>query len=126
MRSTNRRSRHKKPGLSFALKPVARPAIMAVQLLLISVIDHGDGVPGRTGLDLRARNVQLNMAIRPVDLAHRIRRDQDMLSGPPVPCVDAKVADVPIGVIEDKILDMADLAIGSVDMIAHDLGDAAQ
>jgi len=48
---------------------------MAVQLLLIGVINHGDGVPGRTGLDLRAHNIQLNVAILPVDLAHRIRRD---------------------------------------------------
>jgi len=49
-----------------------------------------------------------------------------MLSGPPVPCVDGKVAYVPIGVIKNKILDMTDLAIAGVDMIARDLGDAAE
>jgi hypothetical protein len=64
------------------------------------------------------------MATRPVDLPHGIRRDQDMLSSPPVPGVDAKVTDVPVGVIEDKILDMADLAIGAVDMIARNLAGA--
>ena len=47
-----------------------------------------------------------------------------MLSSPPVPGVDAKVTNVPIGVIEDKILDMADLAIGGVDMIASNLAGA--
>ena len=49
-----------------------------------------------------------------------------MLAGPPVVRGDDEVADVPVDVGGEEILDMADIAIRRVDVIAVHLDDAAQ
>lgn len=48
-----------------------------------------------------------------------------MLAGPPLPRVDDQVADVPVGIVDKKVLNVSDLAVDGVDSIVLDLGNAA-
>jgi hypothetical protein len=99
---------------------------VGVNALDIGLIHHGELIPRRARLDLVARHIELNAMLAPVDLLHGMGRHQDVLCWPQVPGVDNKVSDAPTGVVDDEILEMADLAIGGVNTIARDFGDAPQ
>ena len=83
-------------------------------------------IPRRARLDLILRNVELDMVVGPVDPVNGIRRHQDMLSSPPVLSVDDEIPDVEGGAIDNEILDMADVAVSRVDVIACDFSYASQ
>src|SRR4029077_16824915 len=67
--------------------------------------------------DLLAIDIEVNQTVRPIDLSDRTGRDQDPLSGPPVPGIDGNAPDVPVGIIHEEILDMTYLAVGGMDMV---------
>lgn len=48
----------------------------------------------------------------------RARRDKDLFPKPPVLRIDNEVTDAPIGIRDEEILDVSDLAIAGMDMIA--------
>jgi hypothetical protein len=76
--------------------------------------------------DLLAIDIEVNQTVRPIDLSDRTGRDQDPLSGPPVPGIDGNAPDVPVGIIHEEILDMTYLAVGGMDMVPGDGCDAAK
>jgi len=49
----------------------------------------------------------LMAVIEPVDLRHRIRRRLNMPAWQPIPRGDDEIADVPVGVVSQEILDIA-------------------
>ena len=104
----------------------SRAVVMTVKSLFIASVDHIQGVPWQTGLHLLAGNVEPDLVYRPTDFSHRIGRHQHVLPGPPVFHVDNEVANVPRDIVNKKVLDMADLPVAGVDMIAGDRCDAAQ
>ena len=65
-----------------------------------------------------AGDIDADPAFGPVDGGHRIGRELDKLAGQPGPGGDDEIADVPIGVVGEDILDMAEVAVGRVDGIA--------
>ena len=97
--------------------PLARPAEMAAQLLFADLIGHRERVPGRGRLHLLAGDVQLDLTIHPIDVGHRVGRQPDGLARPPVPGRDDEISNVPADVVGEEILDMAQFAVGGVDMI---------
>ena len=62
----------------------------------------------------------------PVDVLHRKRRQLDMLSRPPIPRGNDEIADVPVDVVGQEILYVAEVAIRCADVIAVDRDEAAQ
>ena len=99
---------------------------MAVQLLLEDLILHRQRVPLRGCSHLFARDIDDDAAFGPVDVNNRIGREQHLLARQPVARRDDQIADVPIFVVGQQILDMPDVAVGRVDAIADDVGDAAE
>jgi hypothetical protein len=55
-----------------------------------------------------------------------MRRDQDPFAGPPVFGVDDQIVDAPVGLLDEEILDMTNVSIGRMDVVALDRLDAAQ
>ena len=48
----------------------------------------------------------LMAVIEPVDLRHRVRRQLDMPAWQPIPRRDDEIADVPVGIVSQEILDI--------------------
>jgi hypothetical protein len=101
-------------------------AVTGQEFFVIGMIDGYRWIVCRAVLDPLTIDVEVHQLVRPVDLSGRPRRDQDLLAGPPVPRIDDEVMDAPIGVIDEEILDVADLAVAGIDMIFGDGFDAAQ
>src|SRR3546814_17836573 len=68
----------------------------------------------------------MDLAVAPAHLVDPARRDQDPLPGPPVAGIDDQVADRPIRVVDQERLDMADVLVGGVDVVAGDVPGALQ
>ena len=62
----------------------------------------------------------------PVYVLHRMRRDQHMLPDPPVRGIDDQIAHAPIITFDEEILDMSDVPVGRVHVVAGDFGNAAE
>src|SRR5580704_8259654 len=105
---------------------VARPAEMAMEVLLADLVGHRQRVPSRRRSDLIAGDIHIDVFAEPVDVLHRIRRKLHNLAGPPVPRRDDKIADLPIRVVGEKVLDMADIPVHGMNVIALELGHAVQ
>src|SRR5579884_380767 len=101
-------------------------AVKCKGCLIIGPIDRGGRIVWRTVLDLLAVDMEMDQPVRPIDLSYRARRDQDFLSRPPVPGIDGDETDAPAGIVHEKILDVADLAVDGMDMVPGDGGDAAK
>src|SRR5207342_2525341 len=76
--------------------------------------------------DLLTIDIEVNHPVRPIDLSHRARRNQDPLSGPPILGIDGDAADGPVGIINEEILDMTYLTVGGMDMVPSDSCDATE
>ena len=75
---------------------------MAVQFPLVGFINDIDKITGGTGLNLIPRDVDQNLPFQPFDPLNGTRRNEDMLSAPPVAGVNSEITNVPIGVIDGK------------------------
>src|SRR5580698_2578421 len=93
------------------LESVPEPVVMPMQALLVDLVDHLPRIPGRAGLDLIAIDGEPDLAFSRVDALDRVRRQQHMRAGPPIPGVDDEIAEVPGAVVDEDILDMADHAV---------------
>jgi len=74
---------------------------------------------------LFATDIEIDLIIHPIDFLNRPWKNKDFISWPPVLRIDYKVMDAPIGVFQDEVFDVTDLAVGSVDMIPSHRFDAA-
>ena len=55
-----------------------------------------------------------------------LRRDQHLLARPPIAGIDDDVANRPVFIINEKVLDVADVTIVSFDIVVCDLLRTAQ
>ena len=97
-----------------------------MEIFLIGPIDRGGCVVCRAVFDPLTIDIEVDQVIRPIDLLCRPWRDQDLLSGPPVLRIDDEILDTPIGIFDEEVLDVTDLAVAGVDMVPGDRFDAAQ
>ena len=69
-------------------------------------------------LDGLAGKIDEYFRLAPTDALDPLRRNQDLFPRPPVPCIDDEITNRPRLVIDDKILDVANLAVCGLDVIA--------
>src|SRR6185312_10216569 len=96
------------------------------ELLFRRSVDRDARVIARAVFDLLTVDIDVDQPARPIDLSHRIRRDQHPLSGPPVPGVDFDVTDAPVGIVHEEVLDMTDPTVAGTDLVPRDSCDAAK
>src|SRR5271166_3383636 len=80
----------------------------------------------RAVLDLLAIDLEVHQVIRPIDFLDRPWGDQNLFARPPVRRVDDEIMDAPIGILQEEVLDVTDLAVAGVDMIPGDRFNAAE
>src|SRR6185312_5079585 len=84
------------------------------------------GIVTRAASDRFAVHVDVDDSIRPADLMRGARGNQDPLAGPPILGVYDQVANTPVGLFDQHVLDMANFAVCGMDVITFDRGNAAQ
>ena len=89
--------------------------------LLKCPVDELRGIVIRRFFDLLAGHLQCDGSLGPADTRRPLRSDQNMLAGPPVFGVDDEIADGPVRRANQKILDVADIAVAGVDIITGDV-----
>ncbi len=85
---------------------------------LIGRVNHGESIIGWAVLDRLSGDVDVDQPVPPADLRRKPWRDQNPFSKPPVVRVDHQIVDTPIRIIDKKVLGVADLAVGRMDMIS--------
>src|SRR5271165_6775687 len=76
------------------------PAIVLVKPLRVFIAESHERVPGRARLHEFARDVELDVAVEPIDPLDGERRDQHTLSKPPIAGVDDEITNAPVRVVE--------------------------
>ena len=99
---------------------------MAVQPPLGHGVGHRQRIPGRGRTHPFARHIHDDAPAAPIDVRHRMGRELDELARQPVTCVDDEITDDPAAVVEQHVIDRADVAVRGVDGIAFDGGGAAK
>src|SRR6185437_2400833 len=112
--------------MALRLMSVARPSIVGAEPFLIAPVDRLRRIVSWAAFNLLPRDVQRHQPTRPLDLPNRIRRDQDLFSGPPIPCVDDDVLDTPADVVHEQVLHVTDDAVNGMNMIPCNRVDAAK
>src|SRR5471030_3216668 len=101
-------------------------AVVAVELPLVGSVDRCRRIVYWAVFDFLAADVEVDQLVLPIDCLCRPRRDQHLLPRPPVLRVDQQVVDAPIGVLDEEILDVTDLAVERVDMVSGHGCDTAE
>src|SRR5207253_11505636 len=111
------------PGLTL---PVLRTAEVGVQPLLVLASQRDARIELWGGLDVSLREIHVHLRLFPAHALDPFRRDQHLPAGQPVPRIDDAVADRPRLVVDEKILDMAEVSIGRLNVVAHHLAGAPE
>ena len=88
-------------------------AVVFDHQILIGPIGHFGRIVRWAGFHLLPVDRQVNRSVDPLNFPDRPGRHQNVLSGPPIPGADHEVRNAPIRIIQEEILDMADLAVRS-------------
>jgi hypothetical protein len=93
----------------------------------MALTPHPDDVVNRlTVLELAAADIETHQSPRPVDFPDGARRQQHLVAGAPLARVDPDIANEPVGILDQQLLDMADHAIEQVNTMSDDRFDASQ
>ena len=114
--------------MEFHLGQSARsnPIIVTMEMFLIVAIDRCGCVVSWTVFHALAINIDVHQIVRPVDFSYRSWGDKDLPPWPPVSRIDDYVMDTPIGILDEEVIDVANLAVARMDMIPGDRFDAAE
>src|ERR1700678_737843 len=93
---------------------------------LFDFAERNHRIPGRTRLDLCGGDIETDMPVGPVHALYRLHGNQNPLAQPPVARIHDKITEAPVVVLEHEVLDVADISVECVDMIAYHLDDAAK
>src|SRR6185312_2013149 len=107
-------------------RPIAGLAVVAVQRVLVIARGRVRRVEFRAGLDGVSREIDMDAALGPVDRTDPLRRDQHLAAGEPVARIDDHVAHAPALLLDQEILDMADVAVAGADAMAGGIADAEE
>jgi len=100
--------------------------VVAVESVFVGAIDRLGPVVGRAVLDRLPVNVEADGPRRPVGRFNGPRRDENLLSSPPVLGIDHQIVNAPVPIFEQNVGYVANLAIARVDVVAGDFLNAAQ
>ena len=84
-----------------------------MEMFLIGSIDCGGYVVCRTVFHTLAINLDVHQIIRPIDFSYRSWGHKDLPPWPPVPRIDDYVMDTPIGILDEEVIDVANLAVAA-------------
>src|SRR5664280_861614 len=114
--------------MEFHLGQSARsnPIIVTMEMFLIVAIDRCGCVVSRTVFHTLAININVLQTIRPIDFSYRSWGDKNLPPWPPVSRIDDEVMNAPIGILDEEVVDVADLAVARMDMITGDRFDATE
>jgi len=101
------------------INPVSFAIVMSIEVGFIIPVKQGLGGEFRCQLDGFASEFDRNGAFGPTHVFDPEGRDENFLSGPPVAGVDDQIADRPRFIVKDEILDVTNLAILGLDMVAR-------
>ena len=107
------------------ISPIIFLSIVSIELSFVFAVESL-GIKFGSALDRLARKIDVDIGIFPIDVSNPLRRYQDFLSGQPVAGINHHVANGPSIVVDDEVIDMADLAIGGLDRVAGNILHAAQ
>ena len=101
--------------MEFHLGQSARsnPIIVTMEMFLIVAIDRCGCVVSWTVFHTLAINIEVHQTTRPIDFSYRSWRDKDLLPWPPVLRIDDYVMDTPIGILDEEVIDVANLAVAA-------------
>src|SRR4029450_2893028 len=123
------RPRHPREYASLSLSsrlpfPVLRTAEVVVEPLLVLAGQRRTRIELGGGFDVALREVNVDLGVLPAHFLDPLRRDQHAPAGQPVPRVDDDVADGPRLVVDQEVLDVAEVAVGGADVVAHHVAGA--
>src|SRR5262245_57588952 len=98
--------------------PVRRPAIIIVQPTFIGPIHWCRRIKLRTAFHLVARQVDMHQRLDPVYMLNPCHRYQYLLARPPVHRIYDHIADGPGVRVDDEVLDVPNMAILGLDVVA--------
>src|SRR5262245_26835972 len=115
-----RRARGSHPRASGRRSPVPVPqaAVGLVEPRLVLASEGPGRVVLRAVLDGVAREVDKDLGLLPGDPRDPVRRHEDVLARPPVARADFHVANGPRAILDEEVLDVADVAVGGLDVVA--------
>jgi hypothetical protein len=92
-----------------------------VNVLLIYGVNSRRWIIYGTVFDGLPISTEVYQSVDPSDGLNSHWRDQYLVPRPPVPGINHEIVDAPITILDEKILDMANLAITGVDVVSCDL-----
>src|SRR5256885_639266 len=101
---------------SASTSPIIFLAVVFIELRFILAVEFV-GIKLRPALYRLARKVDVDVGVLPIDSGNPLRRYKDFLSRQPVAGIDDYVANVPSVIVDEKIIDMADLAVGRLNRV---------
>jgi len=99
---------------------------MLVQTRLVLTIDGHRWAPFRATRDLLSIHVDVHIPFLPTDSACPAGCDQHFPAAPPIARIDDQIANFPSFVVDDEIVNMADLFIAALNLVSSNFIDTAQ
>src|SRR5664280_174322 len=109
-----------------ATGPVHRATVIVGETCFVLEVNGQAPIPLGAVLDLLPRHVYVDLAFVPTDATCPVGRNQHPLAEPPVAGVDHQKADFPGLIVDEKIVDVTDRSVGSLDLISAEIPFAPQ
>src|SRR5262245_11314820 len=106
--------------------PVLRAAEMRVQALLVLALERNARIELGSRLDVPLRQIDVDLRLFPAHALDPLWRHQHLPARQPVARVDDHVADRPRLGVDEKVLDVADVAVGRLNVVAHHIARAPE
>src|SRR5262245_41510351 len=104
--------------------PVRASLVVAEQPRLVLPLQRAIGIVLGRRLHALPAHVDVHAGVGPAHAVDPFRGDDHLLARPPVPGVDDHVADGPFTIVDEKILDVSDVAVRSLDVVTGDVANA--
>ena len=100
--------------------------IVVTETLFIGPIHRCGRIVCWAVLDALTIDIEVHPPVTLIDRLRQPWRDQDPTPGPPVPRIDDKEVDAPVGIFQEEVFDVADLAVAGMDTVSGDRCNAAK
>ena len=97
-----------------------------MELFLVGPVDHCRGMICRTVLHSLTIDVDVHQVIRPIDFLYQSWGNEHLLPWPPVLRIDHQVVNALVGILNEEVVDVANLAVARMNIVPGDRFDAAK
>src|SRR5664279_2539028 len=88
-----------------------------MEVLLVDPIERCRSIIDRTVFHRLAIDVDFDQPVRPIEFLYRSWRNENLLPWPPVLRIDDQVMNAPVGIFDEEVIDVADVAVARMDMV---------